>query len=170
MIQKDSFWLKICPSCFSHSRSHAFVRSHQFPTWVGRIVVLLKSNLEDSGSMWAKYVRKFERPSGVSEFYFKWSKFALKRCNLIRSGEQNAILGGSFEARLEKPPKSCSSTDKDCWWPTEPEPAPEKGGERRIKVENIRSNRTRCLFELEGRKAEQITGRSICSHCSSWRE
>jgi len=74
---------------------------------------LLKSNLEDSGSKRAKYVRKFEKPSEMSEFYFKWSKFALKRCNQIRSIERDLILGGSFEARLEKPPKSCSSTDKD---------------------------------------------------------
>jgi len=41
----------------------------------------------------------------MSEFYFKWSKFALKRCNQIRSEKRDAILGGSFEARQENQPK-----------------------------------------------------------------
>jgi len=95
MIQKDSFWLRIRPPCFSHNRSHAFVRSHQFPTWVGRSVVLLKSISRtawcDVRSANKKYLRKFVRLAGCQSFYFKWSKFALKRCNQNLSGNKMQI-------------------------------------------------------------------------------
>jgi len=65
-----------------------------------------------------KYLRKFGRLAGFQSFYFKWSKFALKRCNQHLRGNKmqilsGIILGGSFEARQENQPKSCSTTDKD---------------------------------------------------------
>lgn len=52
--------------------------------------------------MWAKKILKKKwAPSRMSEFYFKLSKFALKRCNPTNTGTENEKkIRGSFKVRL----------------------------------------------------------------------
>jgi len=89
----------------------------------------------------------------MSEFYFKWSKFALKRCNLTNTGTENKKRSEKI-LKQENLPKGFFSTDKDYLVTYRTETCRGKNYEQRIEVENIRSNRTWCLFDLEGRKAD----------------